>query len=70
MLDKIKFHLVITKFIKYLLLALVFFTVIIMSYYIIVNQDVKIRHQNDLPNQSNNDKEQVNLKINMIHFHF
>lgn len=64
MLDKIKFHLVITKFIKYLLLALVFFTVIIMSYYIIVNQDVKIRHQNDLPNQSNNDKEQVNLKIN------
>ena len=64
MFEKIKFHLVITKLVKYVLLGLVLSTIIIMSYYIIVNRDVKLRHQNSVPNQNQKAKEEISLKVN------
>lgn len=63
MLEKIKHHLIITRFVKYSLLFLVIITIIVVGYYIFINQDVKLRHANT-PSDKSKSNNEINLKIN------
>ena len=64
MLSKIKYRLIISKIIKYFFVILSFIIIVITGYYVITNQNNKIRHQTSvIPSNDNDNKTDLKFRV-------